>query len=482
MGKNDMVTKTRMEFELMKACDDEVAKTLKMLQNSNLDGSDDLLTNGLKKLEDSKSCDDRVEKVLKKFEGSYSIVGVDTTIFECYDDLVAVIGKKFEGSKSCYDLMLKARKKLDGPYSKPLLGKTDTERSENRAASALEKVQESRSKSKSGTTNVDNSEDPLAKDHKKIEHSKSKSEKDNPNADNDDDLLAKDHKKIKDSKPKSESESEPDTTNVGTTSERLTRTETNNPEQNSESGATSDRSKRYPPASPTYVSLISDLQNLEVSSEAGTQPIKASGGGGDEAISPKTKSGTEFQTPSRNEKKISNAARNEKKIPNEKSGTGEGRLVTMYGYDGSITTMEECLSTKSSTEGIGSMFCEHHRDYCHICRFDYRHANHLVEEDAGLRKKETFLEEFVRMGAMAKEMESMTAHCMLQQNVVYSAAKIAELRRRGVNRNDIKMASKRLVDRKMDIGYERSAIICAMAMTNPSKTELRLGGEESQKI
>ena len=43
---------------------------------------------------------------------------------------------------------------------------------------------------------------------------------------------------------------------------------------------------------------------------------------------------------------------------------------------------------------IGRIFCaKHHRDYCHECCFDFRDQNRAIEEEAGLRKKRTPVEE-----------------------------------------------------------------------------------------
>lgn len=141
-------------------------------------------------------------------------------------------------------------------------------------------------------------------------------------------------------------------------------------------------------------------------------------------------------------------------------------------------------TTETKTDPVGRMVCEqHNRDFCLVCCVDYRRVNRLLEEDAGLRKKETIWEEAVRFRFIMegralcgmKEMnprpsqEVIDQHCqwLCQWQIKYPQTVRADVE---VDRLEIVKT------------MELRSLLKVIERLNPGQPTFELGGEESQKL
>lgn len=166
-------------------------------------------------------------------------------------------------------------------------------------------------------------------------------------------------------------------------------------------------------------------------------------------------------------------------------GAGGGHVS----LTGAVPTIEDCLAKESTTDKVGRMFCEHNKDYCHVCCVDYRMGNRYIEEGAGLKKKETELEEAARMYATAlkalrgmEKMHPRPSPEVFAQNRQWRdefKAKIVAFERAGESTQAV---VQKAFDRELSDELDMEAMMQNMAKLNPGQTEFEMGGEESQKI
>jgi hypothetical protein len=177
------------------------------------------------------------------------------------------------------------------------------------------------------------------------------------------------------------------------------------------------------------------------------------------------------------------------------NGGGSNNRQVSQSYGGGISlsgkapTVEECLNEETISDNIGRMFCQHNRDFCQICCVDYRMGNRVMEEAAGLRKKETEVEEAARMYATTlralRGMERMVprpSEQVFQQNRDWRDEYKAKLDQFALQGEDVESAIRKAIDVERSSELENEAIMQAMARKNPGQTQFELGGEESQKL
>jgi len=140
-------------------------------------------------------------------------------------------------------------------------------------------------------------------------------------------------------------------------------------------------------------------------------------------------------------------------------------------------------------DDFGRMFCSHDRDFCNICCVDHRLGNRVMEEDAGLKKKATPVEEAAQMYATTlralrgmEKMHPRPSEEIFENNREYRDTYKAQLDRFAEDGEDVQSAIRQAVDREDSSEIEMDAMTQSLARLNPGQTELEFGGEESQKI
>lgn len=142
------------------------------------------------------------------------------------------------------------------------------------------------------------------------------------------------------------------------------------------------------------------------------------------------------------------------------------------------------------TDKFNRTFCaEHQRDFCHICCCDYRDMNRMAEEEAGLGKKRTAVDEAAIEFAVASRalkgmmrMEPRPSEEVFEQNREYKRRAEEKLQRFAEAGEDVESAVKRACDREADNELDMEAMMQSMARLNPGQRRFELGGPESQKI
>ena len=169
----------------------------------------------------------------------------------------------------------------------------------------------------------------------------------------------------------------------------------------------------------------------------------------------------------------------------KKGGGGQNNVS----LSGSIPTIEESLSQKNHTDEVGRMLCEHNRDYCHICCVDHRLGNRSIEEGAGLKKKETELENVARMYATMlralrgmERMDPLPSEEVFEQNRHRRDIFRGKLDRFAEAEEDVQSVIKRAIDKENSDELDMQAKMQSMSLLNPGQTKFELGGEESQTI
>jgi len=148
-------------------------------------------------------------------------------------------------------------------------------------------------------------------------------------------------------------------------------------------------------------------------------------------------------------------------------------------------TMEETFY-----DDIGRIFCKKHcRDQCHDCCYDFRTMNRQVEEDAGIRKKRTPLEECAEMWAVSvtalrgmDRMEPRPGPEMYQMNREYLekyGKELEEFAAQGLNVEEAKCEAMKKED---DEEKERRALMQASSRQNPGQRVFEFGGSETQQL
>jgi len=141
-------------------------------------------------------------------------------------------------------------------------------------------------------------------------------------------------------------------------------------------------------------------------------------------------------------------------------------------------------------DDIGRIFCKkHHRDYCHVCGFDFRDLNRVMEEEKGLRQKRSPVEEAAEMWAVCsyallgmERMSSRPSEAVFEQNRHYLKEFEEKLRSFAEAGEDVETAKKRAMERQMASEVEQSAILQEMVRQNPGQRHFQMGGPASQKI
>ena len=167
----------------------------------------------------------------------------------------------------------------------------------------------------------------------------------------------------------------------------------------------------------------------------------------------------------------------------------KSKKIDGISFTGTAPTVEECLFSNDHRDEIGRMFCEHNKDYCHLCCVDHRPINRMMEESAGLKKKESPLEEAARMYATAcralRGMERMNPRPspeVFDQNIQWrddNKAKLDAFARAG---EDVQSVLQAAMDRETSDEVEQRAMVQAMARRNPGQTTFEIGGQGSQAI
>lgn len=150
---------------------------------------------------------------------------------------------------------------------------------------------------------------------------------------------------------------------------------------------------------------------------------------------------------------------------------------------------------KVYSDEIGRCFCEVHRkDHCNICCMSFIEPNIQVEEQAGLRRPSSKVEELAKSKVMLErglaymmEQDPQTRRTM-QENIDYHESELArvnrelqELQSEG-DQHTIAKAVAEEVEKGESMDADNRALASAFAKLNPGKTEFHVGGEETQKI
>lgn len=113
----------------------------------------------------------------------------------------------------------------------------------------------------------------------------------------------------------------------------------------------------------------------------------------------------------------------------------------------------------------------------------------MAEEEAGLRKKRTAVDEAAIEFAVASRalrgmmrMEPRPSEEVFEQNREYKRRAEEKLQRFAEAGEDVESAVKRACDREADNELDMEAMMQSMARLNPGQRRFELGGPESQKI
>ena len=141
---------------------------------------------------------------------------------------------------------------------------------------------------------------------------------------------------------------------------------------------------------------------------------------------------------------------------------------------------------------IGRCFCKaHNREVCHICCYNFEPTNRMAEENAGLIKKRTEIEETAESYAIAKcslkGMERMhpRPHAeVFKQNQYFCRQHEKELQKfRNEGKGaEVDAAIKKAMEKQMGGQTEMNAMARAFQTQNPGKSTFEFGGEETQKL
>ena len=139
---------------------------------------------------------------------------------------------------------------------------------------------------------------------------------------------------------------------------------------------------------------------------------------------------------------------------------------------------------------IGRTYCaKHRRELCHECCFDFSETNRYVEEDRGVRKKRSELEETAKMWAVCvsslRGMERMVPRPnaeVFAENRQYLKKYEEELQRFAAAGEDVETAKHRALEKENAAYLEHDAMMQAMASWNPGQTHFEYGGPETQRI
>lgn len=147
-------------------------------------------------------------------------------------------------------------------------------------------------------------------------------------------------------------------------------------------------------------------------------------------------------------------------------------------------------NTKNKTDDIGRMFCSaHNKDYCHICSVDHCMCNKIMEEQAGLRKPPTAVEEAAKMYAVIvnalngmERMQPRPSEAVFEDHRRSKSEYETKLQAFAEQGEDVESAIRKAMDEEKCSSIEMEAMAQAMARLNPGQTQFEMGGVESQKV
>ena len=139
----------------------------------------------------------------------------------------------------------------------------------------------------------------------------------------------------------------------------------------------------------------------------------------------------------------------------------------------------------------GRAFCkEHNRDICHVCGMDFRDMNRLAEEDAGLKKKRTEVEQTAEFIAVIlnslqgmERMHPRPNEAIFEQNrrrLKEFQDKLQRLKDSG--EEGVDEALRKACEKQNVSNVQMRGLLQAWSKQNPGKNTMEVGGEETQKL
>eukprot|EP00984_Skeletonema_dohrnii_P002283 scaffold795_cov94-Skeletonema_dohrnii-CCMP3373.AAC.11 len=139
----------------------------------------------------------------------------------------------------------------------------------------------------------------------------------------------------------------------------------------------------------------------------------------------------------------------------------------------------------------GRAFCkEHNRDICHDCGLDFRDMNRMAEEDAGLKKKRTEVEQTAEMIAVCLYALNGMERMRPRPNEAIFENNRQRLKEYQDKLQSLKDAGEEGVDEALQNACEKQnvseiqmrGLMQAWSKQNPGKTTMEIEGEETQKL
>ncbi|KAL7494946.1 hypothetical protein ACHAWT_003550 [Skeletonema menzelii] len=144
-----------------------------------------------------------------------------------------------------------------------------------------------------------------------------------------------------------------------------------------------------------------------------------------------------------------------------------------------------------TNDEYGRAFCkEHNRDFCNVCCMDFRDTNRMAEENAGLKKKRTEVEEVADMVAVCmyalQGMERMyprPSEAIFEQNRQWLKEHQDKLQRlKDSGEEGVDEALRKACEKQNVTDIQMRGLMQAWSKQNPGKTTMEVGGEETQKL
>eukprot|EP00985_Skeletonema_marinoi_P023632 scaffold15840_cov142-Skeletonema_marinoi.AAC.6 len=149
------------------------------------------------------------------------------------------------------------------------------------------------------------------------------------------------------------------------------------------------------------------------------------------------------------------------------------------------------MSSIMTKDEYGRAFCkEHNRDICHDCGLDFRDMNRMAEEDAGLKKKRSEVEQTAEMIAVCLYALNGMERMRPRPNEAIFENNRQRLKEYQDKLQSLKDAGEEGVDEALRKACEKQnvseiqmrGLMQAWSKQNPGKTTMEIGGEETQKL
>ncbi len=149
------------------------------------------------------------------------------------------------------------------------------------------------------------------------------------------------------------------------------------------------------------------------------------------------------------------------------------------------------MSDLITNDEYGRIYCkEHNRDICHECGMDFRDMNRMAEEDAGLKKKRTEVEQTAEMIAVCLYSLQGMERMYPRPNEAIFEDNRRRLREFQDKLQSLKDSGEEGVDEALRKACEKQnvseiqmrGLMQAWSKQNPGKTTMEVGGEETQKL